>query len=116
MNTFLFFGYPDAQEVLKGYEPQVQLYYLQARIAYFHREYFIELACFIFVWFVRAYWLLMVLYFFIHQPSPSLQLLSIPILFASLAMVYALGIIMRSASWLHIFFAVVGVLIAGVMM
>lgn len=113
MNAFFSFGYPNPQERMKGYSPEVKLYYLHSLESPYLKERNKEIALFIMVWFMRLYWLVMVAWFFFQEQNTGLLVLNIPLLISSLVMVYALGLIARSESFLHIFFAVQGIIVAS---
>lgn len=116
MRAFLAFGYPDVGQKIKTYHPAIQAQVLQQLPQSARASYRLELVFFIGVWFLRLYWLLMVVWFFAIEQNTQLQILSTPLFLCSLAIVYSLGVVVRSGSVLHIFFAVVGTLTAGCMM
>lgn len=113
MKAFLFFGYPDPNYTMRDYQPAVKLYYLNSLIDRYQQEQVKEFSLFLLVWFLRLYWLLLVVWFFFREPDINIQILSIPILACSLVVVYALGLIVRSYSWLHIAHSALLILIAG---
>lgn len=116
MKTFFNFGYGDIGRQFKTYHPAIQAHVLTTLPRAGRVSYRVELLLFVLVWFLRVYWLLMVAWFFHIETNVQLQILSIPLFLCSLAIVYGLGVIVRSGSVLHIFFAVVGTLTAGCVM
>lgn len=116
MKAFLSFGYGDIEKQWRAYHPVVQAQVLEQIPRAGKVSYYTEVWLFIVVWLLRLYWFLMVAWFFYRETSLQVQILSIPLFLCSLAIVYSLGVVVRSSSVLHIFFAVVGILTAGVVM
>ena len=116
MKAFFNFGYGDIGQQFQTYHPAIQAHVLATLPRARRVSYFTELFLFVLVWLCRLYWLLMVAWFFHIETNVQLQLLSTPLFLCSLAIVYGLGVIVRSGSVLHIFFAVVGTLTAGFVM